>query len=265
MHPVADYFSRPDHGAARLVRVLQLLLLWVVLTVPVGALAEAPDTGGFPAFSWGFKGGLGPRPASGHRTPRDLEYTVASTMRRGLAGGVFLTFPVSRRFHLQQEVLYVRKGSRQDIGAVIFDIPTVLDVTYDMDYLEIPVLMRYHWLIDRGVDVYSLAGFGFALKVHDRYRLAGEVSDGVETIPLSADSDMSEVDLFDFFFTYGVGLEVPVAGRRLLLEYRFDLSLEQLALPTYADVPFGEETIRVDNDPVPLRNQCHMLLVGIRF
>jgi hypothetical protein len=134
-----------------------------------------------------------------------------------------------------------------------------------MDYLEIPVLLRYHWLIDRSVDIYSLSGFAFALKVGDRYRLTGDVSDGEETIPLRADSDMSEVDLFDFLFTYGIGLEVPAGGLRLLLEYRFDLSLQQLPLPTYANVPFGDETVRVDNDPVPLRNQCHMLLMGIRF
>ena len=76
---------------------------------------------------------------------------------------------------------------------------------------------------------------------------------------------MSEVDLFDFLFTYGVGLEVPVGGRRVLLEYRFDLSLQQLPMPTYADVPFDDETVRVENDPVPLRNQCHILLMGIRF
>ena len=74
-----------------------------------------------------------------------------------------------------------------------------------------------------------------------------------------------KVDLFDFAFTYGVGLEVPVGGRHLLLEYRFDLSLEQLPLPTYAYVPFEDELLLVDNDPVPLRNQSHLLMLGIRF
>lgn len=104
------------------------------------------------------------------------------------------------------------------------------------------------------------------MKINDRYRLDGLVDDGTETIPLSADSDMSEVDMFDFHFTYGMGLETPLAGRRLLLEYRFDLSLDALPLPTYADVPFGDETVRVDNEPVPLRNQCQdAAAMGIRF
>ena len=103
----------------------------------VCAAAAADDPGGFTQLALGVKGGLGLAQHQGTE-PRDLEYTVDSTMRRGVAAGVFLTLPITRRFCLQQEVLYVQKGSRQDIGAVIFDIPTVMDVTYDMDYLESP-------------------------------------------------------------------------------------------------------------------------------
>jgi hypothetical protein len=223
-----------------------------------------PDDGGFTPFSWGLKGGLALAQHQGTEE-RDSPYTVSSTMRRGAAGGVFITLPITRRFSLQQEVLYVQKGSDQDIGVDVLELPTVLDVRYEMDYLEIPLLLRYAWLIDRGVDLYTLGGFGFGLKLRDRYRLAGQLDDGEQTVDIRADADMSEVDLFDFFFTYGVGLEVPVAGGRWLLEYRFDLSLQQLPLPTYAVVPFGEDELVVENDPVPLRNQCHMLLMGIRF
>ena len=223
-----------------------------------------PDTGGFTTLSWGFKAGLALAQHQGTE-PKDMEYEVSSSLREGFAGGLFLVLPVTNRFALQQEVLYVQKGSRQAIGVEIFDVPTVIDVSYDMDYVEIPVLMRYHWVIDRAVDVYSLAGFSFGLKVHDHYELSGVVDDGVEQIPLSADSDMSEVDMFDFAFTYGVGVELPTRVGNLLFEYRFDLSLEALPMPTYAYVPFGDETVLVENEPVPLRNQCHMLLMGIRF
>ncbi len=197
--------------------------------------------------------------------PRDLEYTVSSTMRKGLAGGVFIVLPVTERFGIQQEILYVQKGSRQKIGADVLTVPVTMDVTYDMDYLEIPVLLRYHWITGRDVGLYSLAGFAFGLKMQDRYRLSAVLDDGVDQVPIKADSDMSEVDLFDFAFTYGIGLEFPVGDNWLLLEYRFDLSLEALPLPTYAYVPFGDEELLVDNDPVPLRNQAHMLMIGIRF
>jgi len=241
------------------------LLFTFALAVVVNASAAAADQGGFAPVSFGFKGGLALSQHQGTEV-RDLEYTVGSNLRRDVVGGVFAMLPITRRFALQNELLYVRKGSRQDIGVEIFDVPTVLDVTYDMDYLEIPLLLRYNWVIDRGFDVYTLGGFGFGLKLHDRYALEGEVSDGEQTIPLSADSDMSEVDLFDMFFTYGTGLEVPLGDVRLLLEYRFDLSLQQLPLPTYAYVPFGEDDeILVENEPVPLRNQSHSIMLGVRF
>ena len=159
----------------------------------------------------------------------------------------------------------MKKGSRQKIGAEVLTLPVTMDVTYDLDYIEVPVLLRYHWLSGGGVGLYSLAGFSFGLKTHDRYTLSAVLDDGVDQVPIKADSDMSEVDLFDFAFTYGIGLEFPVGKSWLLLEYRFDLSLEALPLPTYAYVPFGDEEILVDNDPVPLRNQAHMLMVGFRF
>jgi hypothetical protein len=240
----------------------------LTVLVPLLLLAAAPSAardGGWSDISFGFKAGPSLSQHQGTEA-RDLEYTVGSTMRQSVAGGVFLTLPITRRFHLQQEVLYVRKGSRQDIGVDIFEVPAILDVTYDMDYVEIPLLLRYHWYLGRNLDIYTLGGFGFGLKVNDRYHLVGDVSDGTDVIPLRADSDMSEVDLFDFHLAYGLGLEFPLQGRRLLLEYRFDLSLQQLPLPTYAHVPFGEDDeILVENDPVPLRSQSHLLLVGIRF
>ncbi len=246
--------------------VLLLLALCAFLTAPEPAHAylDDHDDGGFPQLSFGFKAGLAIAQHQGTE-PRDSEYAVASSMRRGGAAGVFWVLPVTRRFGIQQEVIYVQKGSRQDIGVDIFDVSTQLDVTYELDYLEIPVMMRYHWVIDRQVDFYSLAGFAFGLKLRDSYRLSGEVDDGVDVVPITADNDMSEVDIFDFVFTYGLGLEFPVGTQRFLFEYRFDLSVEALMLPTYAYVPFGEEQLLVDNDPVPLRNQSHMLMVGLRF
>lgn len=244
--------------------LLQVICLALLFLSVANLCTAQDDDGGFTQLSWGIKGGLSLAQHQG-TTPRDMEYTVSSTMRRGVAAGVFLVLPVTSRFSLQQEILYVQKGSRQNIGVDVFDIPSVMHVTYDMDYIEIPLLLRYHWLIDRGVDIYTLGGFAFALKVNDRYQLSGEVDDGNESIPIRADSDMSEVDLFDFIFTYGVGLEFQVGNNRLLLEYRFDLSVEALPLPTYAYVPFGDEELLVDNEPVPLRNQAHMIMVGIRF
>lgn len=196
---------------------------------------------------------------------RDSQYAVQAGWRTGFMAGVLLFWPVTERFGLQQEFLYVQKGSRQDIAVDILDVPAQLDVRYEMDYFELPILLRFAWLRWPAREVYSIVGTALSLKLRDRYVLSGEVDDGVEVVPLRADADMAEVDMFDYSFVYGLGVEVDAAARRLLIEYRFVSGWNSLAMPTYAYVPFGEEEVLIENDPVPLKNQTHSISVGIRF
>lgn len=215
-------------------------------------------------LDFGFKAGASLAQHTGTEE-RDAEYRVSSHWRTGYAAGAFLRFAVTSRLGMQQEVAYAQKGSRQDISVDILEIPAILDVTYDMDYLEIATLMKFAWLKWDRREIYSLAGTALCLKVHDRYTLYGEVSDGEQTVPVRADADMSEVDMFDYCFVYGTGLEFPVAGWKMLVEYRFTIGWNALALPTYAYVPFGEERVLIDNPPVPLKNQSHLILLGVSF
>jgi hypothetical protein len=247
---------------------MHLILLCLPLAASAGGTDGSPiDNSGqlsFPEISFGFKAGISLAQHTGVEE-RDSEYTVSSHWRTGFAVGAFLYLPVTPRFGLQQEVFYSQKGSRQDIGVDILDIPTILDVTYDMDYIEIPVLTRFTWAIWGGNSVYSLAGTVLSFKVRDRYTLTGEIDDGDQVVPLEADADMSEVEMFDYSFLFGFGLEHSFFSRIFLLEYRFTIGWNQLQMPTYCYVPFGDERILIDNEPVPLKNQNHQIVVGIRF
>jgi hypothetical protein len=249
--------------------LLTAACLIIAGTAPAaGSLPDPADSGpdhlGFPDFSYGLKAGVNFAQHVGTEE-RHVDYTVSSTWRTGFAGGAFLLFPVTSRFSVQQEVLYVQKGSRQDITVDILDIPTVLHVTYDMDYIEIPVLLRLAWMKWERSEFFGTAGTVLAIKVRDRYRLDGVVTDGLESVPLYADADMSEVDMFDFSLTYGLGLEFPLLGRPALVEYRFTMGMNTLYMPTYAYVPFEGDDELVDNEPVPLKNQCHFLMIGFVF
>jgi hypothetical protein len=258
--------DRPARGSAPApLRKLAagLLLAAAALVMAAPATAVQPATG-FARVSFGIKAGSAFSQHYGIEE-RDPEYEVSSRWRTSYAIAAFIHVPVTARFGMQQEVVYARKGSRQFIGVDVVDIPTVLDVRYEMDYLEIPILTRLVWLRTPGVDLYGLAGFAMGLKINDRYTLTGEVTDGEETVPVRADSDMSEVDLFDFSMVYGLGVEFPIRSMHLLLEYRFTLGWNTLAMPTYAYVPFDDEQILIDNDPVPLRNQSHAVMAGVRF
>jgi len=196
---------------------------------------------------------------------RDSEYTVESDWRMGFSGGVFVHWPITDRFGIQQELIYAQKGSSQRIGVTILDLPTTLDVTYETDYVELPILMRFTWLHSSSGNIYSLMGTALSLKISDRYSLRGVLDDGEQVVPISADSDMSEVEIFDYSFVYGLGCEFDAAGTSLLAEYRFSIGWNQLMMPTYAYVPFGDEQIPIENEPVPLKNQTHSLMLGVRF
>jgi hypothetical protein len=225
--------------------------------------AAQPDSG-FVSLSFGLKAGLSVAQHSGIEE-RDAEYEVSSQWRTGYAVGAFLYLPVTSRFGLQQELFYIQRGSRQDITVEILDIPTVLHVTYDMDYIEIPVLLRFTWYQRNRNAIYSFAGTALSFKVKDHYTLDGVIDDGIERVPLYADSDMSEVEMFDYSFVYGLGVDFSLFWMQLLLEYRFVIGWNRLEMPTYAYVPFDDEEILIDNEPVPLKNQNHLVLIGITF
>ena len=250
---------------------VSVVLAVCVLTAASPAAAATPeadagaqDGGVFSDISFGLKSTLAFSQHSGIEE-RDAEYDVGSLWRTGFGASAFVYIPITPRFGIQQEISYVQKGSRQDIGVEILDVPTVLSVTYDMDYIEIPVLLRFAWHESRSWTLYSLAGTALSLKVHDRYVLEGELDDGDQVGPLRADSDMSEVDLFDYSFVYGLGLETPALGHSILLEYRFTIGWNTLHMPTYAYVPFEDDEILIENEPVPLKNQSHALMLGIAF
>lgn len=226
-------------------------------------MADSPESS-LPSLSYGFKGGVSFAQHYGTEE-RDAEYEVNSEWRVTYAVGGFLIYPITDRFWLQQEVMYVRKGSRQKIGVDILEIPTILDVTYDMDYIEIPVLLKFTWLNRPRFAIRSQSGFALSLRVDDHYILEGTVDDGTEVVPLSADSDMSEVDGFDYSFLYGAEVEFKMMNTRFVLEHRFTIGWNTLLVPTYAYVPFGDEELLIDNEPVPLKTQNHLLLLGVRF
>jgi hypothetical protein len=241
-----------------------LLALGLLLLLPVPGRGAGADDGGWADFTAGLKlGGVFAQHVGTEE--RGSEYEVSSTWRTGLCGGAFILWPVTSGFGLQQEVLLAQRGSRQDIGVEILEVPTVLHVTYDMDYIDIPVLLRFTLLDGDRTDLYSLAGTAMSLMVGGRYVLEGILDDGTEQVPLSADADLSEVDMFDFSMVYGMGLEFGLLDRTLLAEYRFTMGWNTLSMPTYAYVPFEDSLILVDNEPVPLKNQSHALMLGIRF
>ncbi|HPS40220.1 MAG TPA: porin family protein [Candidatus Cloacimonadota bacterium] len=199
-----------------------------------------------------------------HYAPKlvDQDFAVDPGIRPGFATGVYMNYLVLPELRLGYEVLYSQKGSREKITIYSMDgedfaRPAVMNVEYDLDYLEIPVLLRLHTDSWDKLSLEGITGTAMGLKIHSHHKLRGKVylpsGDDFDEIPISEESDLAGVNQFDFSFVYGAG--VNYTGKvDLSAEFRFVLGWDYLELPTFSL-----------SDPVKLRNQTYSLLLGLKF
>ena len=175
----------------------------------------------------------------------DNPYTVKTNYRHGFAGGILLYYPITESFGVQQEFLYVMKGSREDITLKALPVTTLTE--YDLNYFEIPIVFRYTFVRLGKVKIYGSCGFALSILLNGKYRLDGVVDIGGIETPFSVSSNMEGVDTFDYGFLYGAGLNFLLFGKDCFFGYRFTIGWNTLMMPTFE----GE-------DPAPLRNQDYI-------
>ncbi len=232
------------------------LLVFLLFLVPLAAqttLDYGVKTGFNLSQHYGTKGDEG-------------DFEVKTGMRPGFIGGAWLDLNLLPHFSLGYELLYSMKGSREqitirrvEIDGVMEDLvqPAVMDVLYYLDYVELPVLLKIKVVERNTWSLAAITGTAMALKVKGKHRLDGVIyfpdGDDVTEIPLTEESSLENVNMFDYSFVYGGNIEFKTK-LPLILEYRFTLGWDYLNLPTFQLF-----------DPVSLRNQTHSLLLGTRF
>lgn len=181
-------------------------------------------------------------------------YGVDSHFRHAAAAGLYLYLPIIGTFGMQYELLYVMKGSRNDIA--LKEEPIRVDVAYGLDYLEIPVFFKLQVQCFGKIKLFATSGWALSVLLKTDYDLTGTVefndAGTITTIPISASGDMPDTDIFDYSFLFGGGILFPFAHRECSFEYRFTIGWNVLMLPTYEN-----------QDPVPLRNQSYLFMLGI--
>ncbi|MCB5253812.1 MAG: porin family protein [Candidatus Cloacimonadaceae bacterium] len=234
-----------------------LLLAFYLCTALV--FAQAPAT-------WGIKSGFNLSQHYGTKGDEG-DYDVNTGLRSGFIGGVFLDYAASEILSLRLEALYSMKGSRQKIGISKMEIdgliqdlvrPAQMNVSYYLDYFELPVLLRLKTLKREKLELSLITGWAMGLKLHANHQLDGKVyfpgnGDDIELIEIRESSRLREVNMFDFSMVYGGSLDFKTR-LPLSLEYRFTLGWDYLSLPTYE---FFE--------PVELRNQTWSVLLSSTF
>ena len=198
---------------------------------------------------FGFKGGYSMALQYGI-TPAEMEYTVSTSFRRAAAGGLVVLYPITESFGIQQEFLYVMKGSRHDIGIPEQSVTT--HTVYDLNYFEIPVVFRYTFVHLGAFKVYGTCGYALSILLNGKLQSDGTVD--VEGSPayFKYADQIRGVDVFDYSFLYGLGVEAPFLGKDWFFAYRFTIGWNTLQMPTFPGEP-----------PAPLRNQGYVFALGM--
>jgi hypothetical protein len=186
----------------------------LILAIAPGAVSRARAETAF-----GVKGGL----VLSHVTA-DLFDT---DNRTGFVGGVYGAFDVSPNFGVQPELLFVRKGAKLfstdvTIGGITFGrVGTSLDV----DYLEVPVLLRLSLPTADPVEARLLAGPVASFKVGEQLSTSGLI--GVKL-------DTDQVKTSDFGLAVGGAVAVRNGSMDVVAEGRYTFGLSNIS-----DLPFG--------------------------
>ncbi len=103
------------------------------------------------AFAVGPLGGLGAGIKAGLNYSDIVASDINSSARLGFIGGAYISIPLGK-LKLQPEFLYAMRGYEVD----------TLDVTIELDYIEVPVLLRYDFASVAGSGPYVYAGPSFS-------------------------------------------------------------------------------------------------------
>jgi len=198
---------------------------------------------------FGLKGGYSMSTQYGIDVP-GIPYSVDTHYRHGFAGGILVYFPVTESFGVQQELLYVTKGSREDI--TMASPPLNSHTVYNLNYLELPFVFRYTFVKLGNFKIYGSSGFALSILLNGESELNGVVDVGGMQIPITESTKLEGVDIFDYGFIYGAGLDFNLFKKNCFFEYRFNIGWNTLMMPTSAG-----------QDPAPLRNQDYIFALGI--
>lgn len=160
--------------------------------------------------------------------------------RSAFSGGGYLRMPLSGSISLQPELMYMAKGFEADFSEGGFSGT----VTLQLDYVEIPVLLRFDFPAG-AASPYIIAGpaIAFEASCSIAFAAGGFSEDG--------DCDDGDVEGFDrksldVGIAGGAGVAIPVGPGNVLVEGRYTLGMMNIS----------------DEDQVDLKNRALSIFVG---
>ena len=185
--------------------------------------------------------------ASHWSTGEKADDSVIIRSKFGLLAGVMANFRLSNFFRLQPEILYVQKGSRQDVTVPESPIGTIA-VIYDLQYLEIPVVLKFYPKKGKGLFQPVLStGPYFSFLLKSAYSYSNPFIGNMEF-------DIEGLKTMDMGFLSGLGIEFHEEKMIFGFHLRYSMGFINLDLPTGPGAP-----------TVPLRNYSYMFTIELLY
>ncbi len=136
--------------------------------------------------------------------------------RTGFLGGVFVTFHLTNTFAIQPEAIYSQRGASDNSDPSF-------DATFKLDYIDVPLLLRFDVPVAGPIRPFFVAGPSFGLQVKCAVGAEGEGASA------SVDCDQIEESggiqignrTFDMSGVAGAGLDFRLGGTTLMLGARY--------------------------------------------
>jgi opacity protein-like surface antigen len=145
----------------------------------------------------------------------DIEGRGGDT-RTSFAAGVVADLPFNDALGLRIEPMFTSKGGKGTTSNIYWG--TVDRAEFQLDCIDIPVLLRYNLASQEAAHAYLLGGFGLSLFTEQKADI--EIGPDKETVGLS-----DILQPWDLSLNMGVGLEFPAGANRFTVDARFGMGL----------------------------------------
>ena len=144
---------------------------------------------------------------------------VTAKSRSGTMFGVSFTLPSGGRTAIQPELLFVNKGSELELPGV-----GISDVR--LDYLEIPLLLRFDGHITSALGPHLYVGPSLAFNVGCNVTVSGS---GIPSTSSNCTRDNFSPKTFDWGAVVGGGVDLNAGGLGITVGARYGIGLANIA------------------------------------
>lgn len=188
-----------------------------------------------------------------------------SSSRMGMAGGVYMNYPVTRYFSFQSELLFVMKGYEyklfERVGVEGFDLKARIN------YIEIPLIARLTIPLEGAVKPWfcfgASIGFNMSNDIEGTFlAISGEEMD------LSFDCS-NVTKMIEFSILFGSGFEYALGSGALTFDIRYEFGLTKFIeggeVPYVLEYEGGKEKNETMIDEQDSKNNAFIIMVGYTF